>query len=76
METIAVKDELLRLMGSKPFVPFQIITSKGDRYKVTRPRSVAVGPNYIFVLPWEGATNRIRLDEISGFKPGRRERKR
>jgi hypothetical protein len=71
----ALKDELLRLLKGKPFVPFNVVTVSGDQFKVVHRHSVAVGKDMMFVVPPHGASNKIRLDQVTGFKITRRGRK-
>ena len=66
-EQISLRDELLKMLDSDPFVPFNIVMSSGDRYKVIDPHTVAVGREIVIVIPPRGASCRLRFNHINAL---------
>jgi len=49
----------------KPFRPFRIVTTSGDRYDVLSPHEVAVAQSYLFyAFPKSDRSAHIRLNQI------------
>jgi hypothetical protein len=66
-EEVGLRSELIKLLDGKPFVPFQIVMSSGDRYRVADPHSVAVGRDVIMVLPRTGASLTLRFNQVNAL---------
>ena len=63
-EKIAFDEELKKAARAVPFVPFEIITSSGDRYDISDNIEIAVGYNTVaLVLPKTGVQI-IRKNQI------------
>lgn len=54
-ERISFDDELRKLARAVPFMPFEIVTTSGQRYEVTDTMEIAVGHStVVLVLPRTG----------------------
>jgi len=66
-EQIKFADELIRCASAYPFVPFDIVTSSGDRYEVREKLQIALGADaFVLVLPRTGIRV-IRNNQITAF---------
>jgi hypothetical protein len=67
-ERINLRDELDKLVDSDPFVPFEIIMTSGDRYKIGNPRLLAFGHDIILVIPpRRGGHSVLRFNQVSSI---------
>jgi hypothetical protein len=66
-EEIGLRGELIKLLDSDPFVPFQIVMSSGDRYEVSDPHSVAVARDVVIVVPPRGVSSKLRWNHINAL---------
>ena len=57
-EEITIEDEIKKLLERKPFVPFYISLTSGERYEVTERHQLAIGSGSTVALihPREGIT--------------------
>ena len=53
-ERITLRSELGRLIDATPFVPFEIVMTSGDRYRIEDPIEVLVGEEIIHLLFLDG----------------------
>ena len=58
-----LRDDLLKLLRARPFVPFRIAMNNDDEYDVRHPEFVHVGPNSIYYY-YPGPTP----PEVSDFR--------
>lgn len=66
-EQIDFEDELRRYLNAVPFVPFDLVTTSGDRYEVQERLQVAMGGTAIvLVLPKTGI-QLIRKNQITAL---------
>jgi hypothetical protein len=58
-------DKLRDHLRHKPFQPFRIVTSSGDRYEVLSPNEVAIAQTYVFyAFPRSDRSANIRVNQI------------
>ena len=50
-EDIDIVEEIEAALDRRPFRPFVIVASSGDRYEVTGRHQVAVGNRVVIILP-------------------------
>ena len=62
-EQINIDDEIRRYATADPFIPFDILTTSGDRYAIKRHLQVAVGATAIVILLPVG-TQIVRKNQI------------
>ena len=67
-EELRLEDELNDLLEREPFVPFTVVVSSGDRYRVTSPRQVALGENIIVIVPLQSTHAFFRKNQIVGVE--------
>jgi hypothetical protein len=64
-EQLEYEDELRRYAQAVPFVPFDIVTTSGERYEVREPLQLAMGHSaVVLVLPKTGIQV-IRKNQIT-----------
>ena len=63
-EKIAFDDELRKAARAVPFVPFEIITSSGDRYEISDNIEIAVGHTTVVVVLPKTGVQMIRKNQI------------
>jgi hypothetical protein len=75
-ESIGLRDELTDAIRREPFVPFQIVMSSGDRYKILDSLSVALGRDVVVILPRNGAHISLRFNQVNSINTSRTKRNR
>jgi hypothetical protein len=64
-ERLNFEEELRRYAEARPFVPFDIMTTSGERYEVREPLQLAMGHSaVVLVLPKSGI-QLIRKSQIT-----------
>ena len=63
-EGIDFEDELRRYWRKDPFVPFDIVTTSGDRYEINDPGKIAFGTNAIIIALRKTGIQMIRKNQI------------
>jgi hypothetical protein len=63
-EEISIRGEIEQALARVPFQSFVIKLASGDRYEVTRRFQVAVGGSVLILIPNEGSSVFIRLNQI------------
>jgi hypothetical protein len=63
-ERIDFEEELRRYWRKDPFVPFDIVTTSGDRYHITDPGLIAFGSNAIIVALRSTGIQLVRKNQI------------
>ena len=77
-EDVTTIDTIRDLKNRDPFVPFQIVMTSGDRYRIEDPDALAIGGSQLFYYPRQpGAGVHLRMTQIAvveenGAKPRRR----
>ena len=66
-EEISIVEEIARYAEARPFVPFSIVLTSGDRYEITGPLQVAVGKSIIIVVPEGGRHSALRQNQIAAI---------
>lgn len=67
-EDIGILDEIRGLLDRRPFHPFVIVMSSGDRYEVTERHQLAIGTSVIVFLPPKSASIYLRSNQISSVE--------
>jgi hypothetical protein len=72
-------DTIVHLKRQDPFIPFQIVMTSGDRYRIENPDRLAIATSQVHYYPASGAGIHMRLNQIAaveekGEKPARRKR--
>ena len=63
-EQISFEEELRKYVLAVPFVPFDIITTSGDRYEITDNVQVAIGGSTVGVMLPRTGFQLIRKSQI------------
>jgi len=63
-EEIRFDSELNDLLDRDPFVPFDIVTTSGDRYHIPDPGLIAFGSNVIIVALRSTGIQLVRKNQI------------
>ena len=63
-ERISFDDELRKAARAVPFVPFEIVTTSGERYEITDSVEVAVGYSTLVVVLPKTGVQMIRKNQI------------
>jgi len=64
-----VKEKLLELLETRPFIPFMIVTSGGEKYESSYPTDVAVGKHFATLVdPETDRHQHIYLLPITNFE--------
>jgi len=63
-EQVDFEEELRRYWRKDPFVPFEIITTSGDRYRINDPGLIAFGSNVIIVALRKTGIQLVRKNQI------------
>jgi hypothetical protein len=67
-EDISIIGELHDLLDRRPFLPFTIVMSSGQRYEVTGLHQVAIGQTVVVLLrPGENSIH-LRSNQISSLE--------
>ena len=66
-ESLRFDEELAHLALAQPFIPFDIVTSSGERYEVTSPLELAVGENAVVVLLPKTGVQILRKTQITAL---------
>lgn len=61
---IGIRDQLVKARRAKPFAPFQILMTNGERHRVMDRYSWAMNQDLVVVLPRTGASIRLQLHNI------------
>ena len=67
-EDLRFDEELNHLLDRDPFVPFTIIVTSGDRYRITGPRQVALGENLVVIVPPRSTMSFFRKNQVVGIE--------
>ena len=61
-----MREHLIELLNSEPFVPFRIVLSSGEGYEVRNPNLVAMGESLMHIfLPKSDRYVTLRLSQIT-----------
>ena len=63
-EGIDFESELRRYWRQDPFVPFDIVTTAGDRYTINDPGLIAFGSNTIIIALRKTGIQLVRKNQI------------
>lgn len=63
-EQIGFEEELRKYILATPFIPFDLVTTSGDRYEVTDNIQVAMGANSVGVFLPKRGFQLIRKNQI------------
>ncbi len=63
-EDINIVDEIKAALERRPFVPFAIVTTSGDRYEITGLHQVAVAKLVVIILPPDSTSIYLRTNQI------------
>lgn len=63
-ERISFDDELKKLARALPFIPFEILTTGGERYEITDNIEIAVGYSTVVVVLPKTGVQMIRKNQI------------
>ncbi len=62
-------DQIHELLDRERFLPFRIVLTKGDRYDVLNPHTVALSESYVFyVFPKSDRMAWLRLNQIAAVE--------
>ena len=67
-EEITILSELDYLLDQRPFKPFAIVMSSGQRYEITGKHQVAIGKNVVVLIPPESTSIHLRSSQISSIE--------
>lgn len=63
-----MRDLLIEMLGRKPFQPFHLVLTSGDRYEVTNPYLIALGQTMIvYAYPRSDRLARLRLNQLAAL---------
>ena len=64
-----MKEQLLELLETRPFIPFTIVTSAGEKHEVRYPTNLAVGKHFATLVdPETDRHQHIYLLHITNFE--------
>ena len=63
-EDISITEEIEKALDRRPFQPFSIVVSSGDRYEVTGRHQVAVGKQVVIILPPDSTSVYLRTNQV------------
>jgi hypothetical protein len=63
-EEIDIIGEIEKALDRRPFQPFVIVVSSGDRYEVTGRHQVAVGRQVVIILPPDSTSIYLRANQL------------
>ena len=63
-EDISITEEIEKALDRRPFQPFSIVVTSGDRYEVTGRHQVAVGKQVVIVLPPDSTSIYLRTNQV------------
>jgi hypothetical protein len=66
-EQIDFEEELRRYWRKDPFIPFDIVTTSGDRYHISDPGLIAFGSNVIIVALRSTGIQLVRKNQIAAI---------
>ena len=61
-------DVIRHLKRQDPFVPFEIIMTSGDRYRIEDPDAMAIATSQLHYYPRSGLGVHLRLNQISAIE--------
>jgi hypothetical protein len=64
-EQIDFEEELRRYWRKDPFIPFDIVTTSGDRYHIPDPGLIAFGSNVIIIALRSTGIQLVRKNQIA-----------
>jgi hypothetical protein len=64
-EDIDFEEELRRYWRKEPFIPFDIVTTSGDKYRITDPGHIAFGSNVIVIALRSTGIQLVRKNQIA-----------
>ncbi|HZL35658.1 MAG TPA: hypothetical protein VFC78_10140 [Tepidisphaeraceae bacterium] len=67
-EEISILGELAYLLDQRPFHPFVIVMSSGERYEVTGKHQVAIGESVVVLIPPRSNSIHLRSTQISSIE--------
>ena len=70
-------DTVKDLANREPFIPFHIVMTSGDRYRIEDPNALAITTSQLHYYPRTGMGIHVRLNQVAaveqnGDKRGRR----
>jgi len=63
-EDISIAEEIEKALDRRPFQPFSIVATSGDRYEVTGRHQVAVGKQVVIILPPDSTSIYLRTNQV------------
>lgn len=70
-DDISIPGEIERLLDERPFKPFTVVTTSGDRYPITRKHAVAIGGSIVMLITPAAKTSiYLRTNQIVGLEVG------
>ena len=63
-EDISITEEIEKALDRRPFQPFVIVATSGDRYEVTGRHQVAVGKQVVIILPPDQTSIYLRTNQL------------
>lgn len=68
-DDINIPNEFDRLLDLRPFKPFTIVTSSGERHEVTHKHAAAVGQSVIILIaPAARTSTYLRLNQVASIE--------
>jgi hypothetical protein len=61
-------DSIVHLKHREPFVPFRILMTSGDRYRIEDPDALAIGTNQLHYYPRTGMGIHMRMSQIAAVE--------
>jgi hypothetical protein len=63
-EDISIFEEIKAALERRPFIPFTIVTTSGDRYEITGLHQVAVARLVVIILPPDSTSIYLQTNQI------------
>ena len=63
-ESINIVEEIEKALDRRPFQPFVIVATSGDRYEVTGRHQAAVGKQVVIIIPPDQSSIYLRTDQL------------
>ena len=63
-EDISITGGIEKALDRRPFQPFSLVVSSGDRYEVTGRHQVALGQQVVIILPPDSTSVYLRTNQI------------
>ena len=63
-EEIDIVSEIGKALDRRPFVPFAVVATSGDRYEVAGLHQVALGKQVVIILPPDQTSIYLRTNQL------------